>query len=282
MLVVMSILFLSCMANADIVQNFSVPGNNFMRIDENTLGEVPQNPAFDVTPTGFKWGGYAAGYRIEIDENERPSQSGTFFEELVFKGITTSPNITGSYAYTIFDSSGSNSPDSSVDLSGADAHINLNISDIWNGWFGGGDNGSGLPGIAGEIRATVLTALIRDANGDWYSSNVFCPSTVEDNSLDGTVATYDFMLNDASWYAVDNAVSTNLNALAGSDDMAMSYSATAGSPDLTAVTGGGIYVWNAFDTTNGQFAMTEIGWMVPEPATIIIFGLGGIMLRKFK
>lgn len=281
-LILSMVLGLAGILPASIIQNFGfAPDAAYMRIDTpSTVEEVnpyrAQGEDFDVTPTGFTWGGYCApvGYNIEID---RIARGGATFEELVFK-----QNPTGSYAYTIFDSAGGNTPNQSVDLSGAGSNIHLKISDIWSGWFGNGDNGSGLPGVESEARATVLRAMVRDGNGDWYVSDLFCPSTLEDSSTDGTIVEYSFVLDGKSWYAVDSAVSTNLNLLAGGDEVALSYAAAAGAPDLTAVTGGGILVWSAYATANGQFAMTEIQWNngIPEPATLLLLSAGLVIFRK--
>lgn len=271
-------------ANAGITQNFGVGGNPYMPIDTPSAGDerlapiASQGESFDVTPTGFSWGGYMdRGYQIEIDQFAR---GGVTFDELVFK-----QNPNDSYAYTIFDSTGGNSPDQNVNLSGPAANIHVKVSDIWHGFMGGGDNGSGLDGFASELRATVLRGMIRDGNGDWFVSDLFCPWPYEGNAgdLDGTIIEYTYQLAGQSWYAVDTAVSDNLNLLATGDELALSYSATAGSPDLSAVTGGGIFVWNAFDNANGQFAMTEIQWNdVPEPATMMLLGLGSLSLIRRK
>ncbi len=274
-------------ANAGITQNFGVGGNPYMPIDTPGAGGerlaplASQGEFFDVTPTGYSWGGYMdRGYQIEIDQFAR---GGVTFDELVFK-----QNSNDSYAYTIFDSTGGNSPDQNVDLSGPAANIHLKVSDIWHGFMGGGDNGSGLPGLESELRATVLRAMVRDGNGDWYVSDLFCPIAIEapgnvDGYYDGTVFEYTYMLAGQDWYSVDTAVSDNLNLLAAGDELALSYSATAGSPDLSAVTGGGIFVWNAYETANGQFAMTEIQWNdVPEPATMMLLGLGSLSLIRRK
>jgi hypothetical protein len=88
-----------------LTQNFSVPGDNFMRIDEDTAGEEinprrDQGEDFDITPTGWSWGGYANNggvnrveldenfrapgvYRDELDENFRAP--GVYRDELIFK-----------------------------------------------------------------------------------------------------------------------------------------------------------------------------------------------------
>ncbi len=284
--VLLTILVMAVSASAGIIQNFGfAPDGAYMPIDTTAAGDEQLNPNrsqedFDVTPTGFSWGGYAAptGFRVEID---RFNRGGVDFEELVFK-----QNPVNNYAYTIFDSNGGNSPDQSVDLSGPQANIGLKVSDFWTGWYGGGDNGSGLPGLAGEVRATVLRAMIRDGNGDWYVSDLFCPIAIEapgnfDTYYDGTLFDTTYDLAGQSWYAVDSVVNANLNLLQGGDEVALTYSATAGSPDLTAVTGGGIYVWSARDQSTGQFAVTEIQWNdVPEPTSLSLLGLGALALIK--
>jgi hypothetical protein len=272
-LILMTIIVFSQFVSADIVQNFSVADNPFMRIDENTLSEEinprrDQGEDFDLTPTGFSWGGYCSdtSYRVEIDQNSH--HFGPDVDELIFKPAAAYTNISGSYAYTIFDSAGGSQADQSVNLSLPGAYIQLKISDIWNGWFGGGDNSSGLPSPANEVRATILRAMIRDAEGRWYLSSLFCPSTVQDYSLDGTIFEYQLTLDEVQWYAVESGVNINLNLLTGGDEMPLSCSQTAGLPDLSAVTGGGVYVWSAFDSTNGQLAITEISWVepyIPEP-----------------
>ena len=271
-LVLVFIAGLNGFLSAAIVQNFGVSGDPYMRIDlyNDDSGEaIKGGAAFDVTPTGFSWGGYCAptGFSVEIDQNTRLNQT---TDELIFK-----VNPTNDYAYTIFDSTGGSTADQSVDLSGAGSNIHLKMSAVWSGWFGGGDNGSGLPGVASEVRATVLRAMIRDRYGDWYVSDLFCPSILEDGSTLGKITEYTYLLDGQSWYAVDAGVSNTLNLLQGGDEAAMAYSDVAGSPDLTSVTGGGIYVWNGYATSNGQFALTEIQWNnIPEPASILLLGIG--------
>jgi hypothetical protein len=251
-----------------LAQNFSVPGNNFMRIDQNDAAEVPLAPAFDVTPTGWKWGGYSEatnGYRVEIDENTR---GGVTFDELILK------NSVKAYAYTVFDSSGSNTADSFVDMSPSWATMNFKISDIYSGDFdlGGQDNGSGLPSPGNLYYAPVLRALIRDANGDWYGSGLFCPSTYQagDGDLDGTITEYSLSFDGLAWYKYSQAEIDNLNALAGADEIALTheFSKDPNSPDLTQVSGMGVYAWNAPTWSIGTFAFTEIslvGAPMPEP-----------------
>lgn len=246
-------------------QNFSVPGDSFMRIDELNVAEVPQNPGFDVTPTGWKWGGYAAGYRVEIDQNTRGDVT---FDELAFK---LNPN--DDYAYTIFSSSGTNEADTFVDMTTSWASMDFKISEIYAGDFGGMDNGSGLPAPANERYATVLRAMIRDANGQWFASDLFCPSTYEGTlatELDGTIVEYSLPFAGLTWHSYSLAENENLNALVGGDDIAINADPNVAeiAPDLTAVSGMGVYVWNAATWSAGQIAFTEIslkGQQLPVP-----------------
>ncbi len=252
-----------------VTQNFSVDGNPFMRIDEAaTANDEELNPNrsqedFDLTPTGFSWGGFASpgSFRVEIDEF---SVGGVVFDELVFK--STGGDISDSYAYTILSSTGTNAPDTFVDMTGVDAAIHLKICDIWNGWFGGGDNGSGLPEPCNEERATVLRAMLRDSNGDWFVSDLFCPSTYEEGDLDGTVAEYTLFVNDVSWRKLPQNETDNLNLLQGNDEIPIARDPNVtDAPDFTYVSGMGIYVWNTKPDAGGWLGLTEISLLGETP-----------------
>ncbi|MFI4911916.1 MAG: hypothetical protein ACIAQZ_09650 [Sedimentisphaeraceae bacterium JB056] len=254
-------------------QNFSVPGDSFMKIDEKNVAESPQTPSFDVTPTGWKWGGHAddtSGYRVEVDQISR---GGVTFDELALK------NSVKGYAYTIFDSSGSNEADSFIDMTGSWATMDFKISDIYSGSFEHPsaptyENGSGLPSPGNLFYAPVLRALIRDANGDWYGSGLFCPSTYQgtDGDLDGTVVEYSLSFDGLDWYKYSQTEIDNLNALAGSDDIALTHEFTVdpNSPDLTQVSGMGVYVWNGPTWSIGSISFTEISLTgAPMPAPVV-------------
>jgi len=151
------------------------------------------------------------------------------------------------------------------------------------------DNGSGLPGEAGEIRNTVLRLMIRDKNGDWFAGDYFAPNSaqsnlglVEDYSMFSSTneMTYTRSLSADSWYAISET--GVLNAFANSDEVALTISGTAGNPDLTEVTGMGIYLHNSYNSTDGRFEISSMS-LVPEPGSIsmLLFGAGiAFIVRK--
>ncbi len=249
-------------------QNFSVPGDSFMRIDQKDLGEVPWAPAFDVTPTGWKWGGFAepvSGYRVEIDQNAR---GGVTFDELALK------NSVDGYAYTIFSSSGLNEADSFINMTPSWAYMHFKISDIYDGNFEHPsapelENGSGLPYPGNLYYAPVMRAIIRDANGQWFASNLFCPSTYQGTSgdLDGTITEYTLPFANVTWHKYSQAEIDNLNALAGNDEIPLNADPNVAeiAPDLTAVSGMGVYVWNSPTWSVGTIAFTEISLVGTYP-----------------
>ncbi len=266
-----------------LTQNFSVPGNDFMRIDgtveeDVTITEVPQAPSFDVTPTGWKWGGYSNDdsgtfARVEIDQNDR---GGVTFDELYFKKPVKA------YAYTIFSSSGSNEPDSFIDITNSWASMELKFSDIYDGNFEHGTppilNGSGLPYPGDQYYAPVFRALIRDKNGDWYGSSLFCPSTYQGTAgdLDGTITEYSLPLANVDWYKYSQAEIDNLNALAGSDEIPLTHDFVndPNNPDLTEVSGMGVYVWNSPNWSVGYVGLTEISLVgTYPPAPPVYWGM---------
>ncbi len=255
-------------ASLTITQNFGfTPDGAYIPVDKNGVDDEPlapirgQGEEFDVTPTGFTWGGYTdRGWSIELDTNTR---GGVTFEELIFK-----QNPNDSYAYTIMSSAGSNVADTLIDMTGVDAAMNFKISDIWDGNMGDGDNGSGLDGFASEIRATVLRAMIRDGNGDWFMSDLFCPWPFEGTSgeLDGTIVDYTLYFTDTQWRKLPQAEIDNLNALAPFDEIALTRDPNVATPNLEYVSGFGVFCWNAFDNSNGQLAFTEIS-LIGEDVT---------------
>ncbi len=253
-----------------LAQNFSVPDNNFMLIDRFDVPENPLRPGFDITPTGWRWGGYTNGtttdHTVEIDQNVRGTVT---FDELIFKN--RSPKA---YAYTIFSSAGTNEPDSSLDMTPSWASMDFKMSAIYHGTFehGGLDNGSGLPTPGNLYYAPVLRALIRDANGQWFGSSLFCPSTYQgtQGDLNGTIVEYSLPFNNMIWYDFSQDEIDNLNALAAGDEIPLNHDPNLAetAPDLTAVTGMGVYVWNAPTWSAGNFAFTEIsltGTTAPIP-----------------
>jgi hypothetical protein len=192
-------------------------------------------PALPSTSTGFSWTGYVT----------------QFFFAFLNGGTTTtidgrlSGGMTGSYAYTIFDSTGGNDPDTAVPQLGK-------VTIRWDAI------GTTYPG-AGTARI-----MLRDALGHWFLSDQAVPMTsYASTTLDVSMAT---------WRSLDSTPTT-LNIVTDNNTGPLTIGAPE-VPDFSAVTGGGFFI--ASDTLTGPVVarVESMTFAVPEPSLPVLLCLG--------
>ncbi len=262
------------MATAQLRQDFRsfTPGNLFIDpagATNETVTGASANPS-----TGYRWGAYnGVGGDTDGDSvrlwNVGPTNNGVASPVLWFRntGSATGNNMRGSYAYTVTTSQ--------VNLSSG-GMLKLGITESWDGYMGGGNNGSGLPGRAGEVRNTVLRLLIRNGSGKWYASGYFAPNLYETPTRFTGQNEVEYVrdISRESWYEVTNP--GTMNALTNNDESPITISGTAAvNPDLSSINGMGIYVWNLFDAS-GALEISRIGI---EPFTVYT---GQTMSQDFR
>lgn len=177
-------------------------------------------------PTGFPWGGWA------------PNSGG--FQAIGYQENRNALNFTpgalesGAYCYTIFDSTGGNTPDSQI--------VNFHRVTIRTE-----QGGNPAPDV--DVRL-----LVRDANGDWYLSTAATKVPLP------AAGKYSFSVGDFDWEQVTGAGATDMNEMddgAGPGPLTTNTGSIA--PDFSELTGGGIYI----ETVNvdGPMEFSEIRWL---------------------
>lgn len=224
-----------------ITDSFVTPVSGLIACDY--LDETP----VQMDGSGFTWGGHSnatvSGWRGRVSfsgSNDRLELYANSNSD-----DTISANYNSTYTYTIFDSGGSATPDQAIDLTSIEADI------------------------LGTATGQQVRWLVRDASFQWYVSAAVSVSA-------GTVTQDPSTL---SWLRVDAAAETEMNELDADAKHAIANPATltAGTPDLSAVTGGGVYIetGDTNSSTQQNFMMTEMRWIgnsasVPTPADVTV------------
>lgn len=223
-----------------VIDSFVPPTNGLSLCDfaDETPGRM--------SGSGFTWGGFThasvAGWRGQVNISAAHHRLELYAN--ADSDTTISANYNSTYIYTIFDSNGSSLADQALALDGIEADV-----------------ASAAPGQ--QVRW-----LVRDANYEWYLS---APT--------GVVAGTTYVLNPASvgWLRVDAFAETEMNALDADAKQAIADPSTlsVGTPDLSAVTGGGLYIESGDTEPAAQynFILTEMRWtgeaaMVPVPPDV--------------
>jgi hypothetical protein len=210
-----------------VKEDFQVSSNSkFEEADAND-----ENP-LQMDQSGFTWGGYIAGLNgtknanIKIASNERVR-------------IGEATNVAGTYIYTIFDPNLADGNNGDV----SDPNV-LNV-----------DLSLGSAQIVTEIRrsdeATGLLYLIRDKFGNWFKSSWGNSASGRGYLSIGTAGMF--------WIPLDAASMDNLNLLAGGDEMAVTEDFAGPIEDLSAATGGGIYIDSA-PATPSRLIIERMRW----------------------
>ncbi len=216
---------------------------SFVTTNGGALCDYATETPIQLTGTGFLWGGYShatvSGWRGNVNISSSNSRLELYAN--TDSDDTISANYNSTCFYTVFDTNGTASASLALDLT------QMAIDVAW-----------AAPGQ--EIRW-----LIRDAHFEWYLS-----------ASTGVVSSTTYSVNPAAlnWLKVDVGASDEMNELDADAKRAIADPSTlaAGSPDLSAVTGGGLYVETG-DTdpvTQYNFILTEMRWTgtsvaVPQP-----------------
>ena len=177
--------------------------------------------------TGFAWTGYSptGGEDNPINSDEHWG-SRIKFE----KGIG---NTHGNYVFTIFDITGGNEANRWVNMSAGTLVVSLDKE-------------------GGDPYPAQFKVLARDGEGSWFLSNA-----VEVNTGSNSIA-----FADLTWNEVDSAVAGWMNQLKAGDSSAYGMQAgeDAATPNLTKVTGGGIYIDSITNADAGSVNLTALKW----------------------
>lgn len=182
--------------------------------------------------TGFPWTGYSptGGENNPITSDEHWGSRIKFEKD-------QGGNVPGNYVFTIFDSRGGNDVNRWVDMTAGTMEVSLDQE---------GEDGAFPMGIK---------ILARDGDGNWFLSDAD-----EVNKGDNSIT-----FADLAWEEVDSVVAEWMNKMEAGD--ASAYEMTTGdvaTPDLTEVTGGGIYIDSITDETKASINLTAIKWTAGE------------------
>ncbi|NQU43867.1 hypothetical protein HQ520_11320, partial [bacterium] len=167
---------------------------------------------------GFRWGGYMGTATAHANRKIDIYGSAIRF---VYSFNQSS------YVYTIFSRNGTGVATDYVDLSVTGAKVLLNIS-------------------TRRANAEAIRLMLRDGDGALFVSE---PVNLDPAALSLLV---EVEVGSLSWYALDPGHVLLLNQLATADETALNngqltWSGTAGSPDFSQATGGGVYVETGWD-----------------------------------
>jgi len=190
---------------------------NKLYIDTGTAGETPQRTT---AGTGFTFGGMAIG-----GDGELWAHKGSY---MLIKN--TDPN---SYYYTIFDSSGGNTADTTVNLINGKIESQMSIKD---------DDPEGF----------TFRYMVRNGAGNWYVSDTNFTAVSSDKTWFKLETEY----GADRWTEITNTVS--LDALAGGDEVELTLGSSGLTPSLYAVDGLGIYVESAVGGTGTKMLCHEM------------------------
>jgi hypothetical protein len=177
--------------------------------------------------TGFAWTGYSpTGGEVNPINSDEHWDSRIKFE----KGIG---NIPGNYVFTIFDITGGNEANRWVNMSAGTLVVSLDKE-------------------GEDPYPAQFKVLARDGDGSWFLSDA-----VEVNTGSNSIA-----FADLTWNEVDSAVAGWMNQLKAGDSSAygMQTGEDAATPDLTKVTGGGIYIDSITNADAGSVNLTALKW----------------------
>jgi hypothetical protein len=221
---------------ADVTQLkelFNWPTTNALIDTTNPGTETPRRFALGTVFTGFTWGGYFAGTNASNSILAGSGDGGQIY---------FIDNSVGTYAYTIFDPTGGNNGTTTINLSGSDASISIQV---------------GSATLVTPAANRIFRLMVRESGtGNWFLSSQINISNALTSPY--TVKT---KVSTLTWTAVSSASNTNLNALTGGDEAPLTLGSAA-TPNLSAVNGSGIY----FDlVASGPFRLNDITWDAGKP-----------------
>lgn len=238
-----------------IVESFVGPTNGLSLCDS-----VDETPGA-MLGSGFRWGGYtyatASGWRGKINISGGLQRLELYSN--VDSDASISANYNGTYLYTIFDTNGTATASQSIDLSQTEIDV------------------------AGAAPGQSVRWLVRDVNSQWYLSAV--ATAVES----GTTA-FNASSAGTGWLRVDAAAESEMNELDADAKREISdpLYLDASTPDLSAVTGGGLYIesGDVDESAQHNFIVTEMRWsgttleVIEEPSSNAVPVVVDVMRKR--
>ena len=142
----------------------------------------------------------------------------------------------GTYMYTIFSSDGTATHDKEVNMSAGTMEVTM----------------------ANYYNTPEIRVLVRDKNGDWYLSTAATKAALGDAETISTV-----LFSSLAWEQVIGTAGTDLNEMDAGDAVAIdTLDSGSTSPDLSGVSGGGIYFETPADLTDPSGPTEKAGQML--------------------
>jgi hypothetical protein len=217
---------------------------NFYNGSTSSTGETIQRSPATPTGRGFGWGAWtsAVDNAAQIGGGRVATVGGTGFPNLCFRPVTV---VTGSFAYTIFDPAGGTNPDILDDLK--------NVILVTQ------------QASAADAACSVgVRLLLRDLSGDWFLSTDAGKTIVVTDATQSR--SYNIIVATQSWQKIAAPAATDMNEL-DSDAGPGAMTFTTGTPNFTAITGGGVYVADTPSPGSGALRFKSITWNGSQSGT---------------